>query len=90
MTSPLDELREIALRRSVMIASQRPVNLGEPTISLNDICEFEERHPGLVDRTRWCWKCGAPIEITYPTWEYFTPSTKWLCPACAEKQGEER
>jgi len=52
MTGPLDELREMALRRSGIPA--------DATLSINDLDAFEAVHPGLFDRTAICICCGVP------------------------------
>jgi hypothetical protein len=47
--------------------------------------EFEEEHPGLIDRTRYCSVCNNAIFTDYMKWQSFDPSTKWKCSRCAEE-----
>jgi hypothetical protein len=89
MSKPLDELRE-ALRR---VMDEWILSGGISTGEMYDaINSFEEAHPGLVDYTVPCHRCGSPCsgaerESVYQNGAPGKPNfiAMAVCPACAKE-----
>ena len=94
MSKPLDGLREALTKGLVGVNKMQALDrftdakMREQWVkALRCLDQFEAEHPGLMDKTRHCQKCGAVIELDYR--QALDMATKWLCPACAKEAEHE-
>lgn len=90
----LDELRQKLVilhnqhdKSGARDREQRAAGIREALAALD---AFEAAHPGLLDRTRFCRVCHAPIVTDYMRWQSFDPATTWVCGACAKEATDAR
>jgi hypothetical protein len=94
MSGPLDELRTSIFNcEEYLFGGEIPCRCLSEVIRTIDA--FEQAHPGLVDDTEPCDKCGAPmcwmtghgcqVTVLEVTESYRGPAIKNLCPKCGPK-----